>query len=150
MVNVEDFKATLKKRLEAPSASSSIVELKYTLEMNVDELVKSISGLKREDVGIKFLDTIGYIIRINENIMKMKNEKFTCTEHKIPKNEPRTYFYICPNAIIQVTLGEVTEHIVTGDLTITAPFETAKVFLENILTTISNAREWRVPDRDDR
>jgi len=100
--------------------------------------LKSISGLKREDVGLKFLDTIGYIVRINENIMKMKDEKFTCTEYKIPKNAPRTYFYICPNAIIQVTLGEVTEHIVTGDLTITAPFETAKVLLENILTTISN------------
>jgi hypothetical protein len=138
MVNVEDFKATLKKRLEEPSTSSSVVELRYTLEMNVDELMKSISGLKREDVGLKFLDTIGYIVRINENIMKMKDEKFTCTEYKIPKNAPRTYFYICPNAIIQVTLGEVTEHIVTGDLTITAPFETAKVLLENILTTISN------------
>ena len=120
------------------TGQSSVVELRYTLEMNVDELLKSISGLKREDVGLKFLDTIGYIVRINENIMKMKDEKFTCTEYKIPKNAPRTYFYICPNAIIQVTLGEVTEHIVTGDLTITAPFETAKVFLENILTTISN------------
>jgi len=138
MVNIEDFKAVLKKRLEEPSASSCVVELRYTLEMNVDELMKSISGLKREDVGLKFLDTISYIIRINENIMKMKNEKFTCTEYKVPTNEPRTYFYICPNAIIQLTLGEVTEHIVTGDLTITAPFETAKVFLENILTTISN------------
>jgi len=138
MVNIEDFKAVLKKRLEEPSVSSSVVELRYTLEMNVDELMKSISGLKREDVGLKFLDTISYIIRINENIMKMKNEKFTCTEYKIPKNEPRTYFYVCPEVIIQLTLGEVTEHIITGDLTITAPFETAKVFLENILTTISN------------
>ena len=138
MVNVEDFKAVLKKRLEASSTSSSVVELRYTLEMNVDELLKSISGLKREDVGLKFLDIIDYIIMTYERIMKMKDEKFTCTEYKIPKNAPRTYFYICPNAIIQVTLGEVTEHIVTGDLTITAPFETAKIFLENILTTISN------------
>jgi hypothetical protein len=138
MVNVEDFKAVLKKRLETPSTSSSVVELRYTLEMDVDELLKSISGLKREDVGLKFLDIIDYIIMTYERIMKMKDEKFTCTEYKIPKNAPRTYFYICPNAIIQVTLGEVTEHIVTGDLTITAPFETAKIFLENILTTISN------------
>jgi len=138
MVSVEDFKAVLKKRLEAPSASSSVVELRYTLEMNVDELLKSISGLKREDVGLKFLDIIDFIIMTYEKIMNIKDEKFTCTEYKIPKNAPRTYFYICPNAIIQVTLGEVTEHIVTGDLTITAPFETAKVFLENILTTISN------------
>ena len=138
MVNLEDFKATLKKRLEEPSVSSSVVELRYTLEMNVDELLRSISGLKREDVGLKFLEIIGYIIMTTKNIMEMKNEKFTCTEYKVPTNETRTYFYVCSNAIIQLTLGEVFEHIVTGDLTITAPFETAKVFLENILTTISN------------
>ena len=79
MVNIEDFKAVLKKRLEEPSASSCVVELRYTLEMDIDELMKSISGLKREDVGRKFLDIIGYIIRINENFMKTKDEKFTCT-----------------------------------------------------------------------